>query len=221
MRDTTYFSDFFVVNDPASKKSFRGKIENDIGDFGQLLRADVRADYLSVRHLEGGREPSPLFWNTVCDPFCVTDDLLNILRANDISGWSTIPVTVVDKNGKTWDNFSVLTVQGRADAVDYLQSDVVFKQMPGGIFPSFKGLYFKRESWDGSDIFMTRADSYGKQTAFVYATRRLVEVFRKSKIKNISFINFNDYEISCSTITIGANENLKHLLADKIAKASA
>jgi len=221
MRDTDFFSNFFVVMDPASKKSFRGQFDNEIGEFGQLIRSELEVTGLNIRHLDGGRIPGTLFWNTVCDPFCLSSDTLDILVNNGLTGWSAIPVTVKDKNEKTWDNYSTLIISGRADAIDYLESDITFNNFPGGLYPYFKGLYFKPDSWDGSDIFMSRADKFGKITTFIYVTRKFVNAFKRAKIKNIKFVNFNDFEVSCETIIIGGNDEYVTKLKDKITKASA
>lgn len=220
MRDTSFFSDFFVIEDPSSKKNFRGQISSDIAGY-RLSRSEVIVDKFAIRYLEGAEEPSAIFWNRSNDPFCVSNEVLNILTTNGITGWSSFPVSVEDKNGKAWDCFSALTIHGRADAINYLESDIVFKQMPGGPSPSFKGLYFTPESWDGSDLFMTRADQFGKTTAFMYATKKLVQVFRKEKTRNIRFVNFNDYELWCPIVLIGANDSYRCQLEDKIAKAGA
>jgi len=58
---------------------------------------------------------------------------------------------------------------------------------PGGIFPAWHGLYFDPESWDGSDFFMS-ADGYGA----IFAVEEVTRVFRKAKIKNISFKRLTD-----------------------------
>lgn len=220
MRDALFFSNFFIVDDPLSKKNFRGKITDQINNPWLLIRSEIDLDKLTIEHLEGGQEPGSLFWNQVNDPFCIHNDLLDILRKNEISGWSAIPVTIESKNGIKNSSFSALKIHGRANAIDYLESDVVFVQTPRGRSASFKGLYFEPESWDGSDLFMSRSDNYGKSTAFVYASKKLVEIFKKAKVKNIKFTNFNDFEIWCPTITICANESYKSQLENKIREAS-
>ena len=211
-----------MVNDPASKKNFRGEITGKIGDFAQLLRGEFTKKQIDVKHLEGGKEPSQLFWNTVCDPFCVNEEVLRILKENELTGWKAIPATVTDKNKKKWKNYFAITVTGRTNHIDYMDSVIVFNKMPGGLFPSFKGLYFTPDTWDGSDIFMERADNNGKATAFVYVTKRLVDIFKKHKITNVDFLNFNEFEMDCSSVIIGADdEKYVAMLEKKIAKASA
>ena len=145
-----------------------------------------------------------------------------MLKQNSIKGWSATPANVLTKLGnKTSEIYFALIVSGRIDPIDYLQTEIVFKQFAGGKFPHFKGLYFKPESWDGTDIFMAHPDINGKSTAFTYVTKKFVDVVQNSKISNISFINFNDYFTDCEMIKIGATELLKSKIDERIKKSCA
>jgi hypothetical protein len=222
MTHADFFSNFYVVEDPVSTKNYRGKIINQFEKNGNLLRNEYKVSHLDIKHMEGSSEPGILFWNSVTEPFCISQSLLDILQQNKITGWSTIPVKVLTKSGgNTIDNFFALTVTGRADPINYLQTDIVFKQFPGGQFPHFKGIYFVPESWDGSDIFMERTDSDGKSSAFIYVTKKFVDTFKKNKVKNIRFVNFNDYLTDCEMIKIGATETMKTKIDEMIKKACA
>jgi hypothetical protein len=222
MIHSDFFSNFYVVEDPVSTKNYRGNIINEFEKFGDLLRNDYSVSHLDINHMEGSNEPGILFWNSVTEPFCISQTLVDILQQNKITGWSTIPAKVLTKLGShTINNYFALTVTGRADSIDYLQTDIVFKQFPGGQFPHFKGLSFVPESWDGSDIFMERPDSDGKSSAFIYVTKKFVDTFKKNKVKNISFVNFNDYLTDCEMIKIGATETMKMKIDEMIKKACA
>lgn len=220
MTNTEFFSNFYVIEDPSSKKNFRGGIVNNIGQFGRLLRTEYKIDHLNIAHLEGGSEPSNLFWNQVLDPFCINQRIVDLLKQNNLKGWAIIPASVKNKSGKVVpDNYFVLTVEGRIAPIDYLKTEIILKQMPGGKFPYFKGLYFNPESWDGSDIFMANPDSNEKYTGFVYVTKKFVEIFRKNKVTNIKFVNFNDFEHDTFAVQVGATDEWKKKMDDKIKKA--
>jgi hypothetical protein len=222
MTHSDFFSNLYVVEDPVSTKNYRGDIINPIDKPGTLLRNEYKGEQLDIKYMEGSNEPGSLFWNSVAKPFCISQTLVDILQRNNLTGWSTIPTKVLTKSGNhTIDNYFALTVTGRANAIDYLQTDIVFKQFPGGQFPYFKGLYFAPESWDSSDIFMERPDSDGKSSAFVYVTKKFVDTFKKNKVKNISFVNFNDYLTDCEMIKIGATETMRMNIDEKIKNASA
>jgi len=222
MTHSDFFSNFFVVEDPVSKKNYRGQLVNEFDDFGNLLRAEYKIDHIVIKYLEGLNEPSNFFWNRVNEPFCVNQSLIDILQEAKITGWTTIPTTVLTHLGnKTIDNYFAVTVTGRTNPLDYLETDVIFKQFPGGKFPHFKGLYFDPKSWDGTDIFMERPDNDGKSSAFIYVTKKFVDAFKKNNVKNIKFVNFNDYETDCGMIKIGATESMKTKIDEKVKKASA
>jgi hypothetical protein len=220
MTQSDFFSNFYVVEDPVSTKNYRGNIINQFEKSEDLIRNEYPVRQLDIKHMEGSIEPGNLFWNSVAEPFCISQPLVEILQQNKITGWATIPATVLTKSGShTIDNYFALTVTGRADSIDYLQTDIVFKQFPGGRFPHFKGLYFVPESWDGSDIFMERPDKDLNSSAFIYVTKKFVDIFKKNKVKNISFVNFNDYLTDCEMIKLGATETMKMKIDEMIKKA--
>ncbi len=220
MELSDFYSNFYVIDNPCSKKNYSGLITNNDSDFAQILRSEIFYDKLDIDYLEGGSEPSNVFWNQICEPFCVSDTIVSLLNNNNIRGWDKIPARVRNKSGDLLkDNYFALTVNGRIKMIDYLKSDIIIKQMPGGLFPYFKGLYFDPEFWDISDIFMEQYNYVGKATAFVFVTKKIVDIFKKNKITNIRFINFNDYEIPCSNITITAEGLYLQKINEKIKNA--
>ena len=221
MTHTDIFSNFFVVEDPDSTKNYRGQIVNDMDSNLKLLRAEYTPGHLTITHIAGSNEPGSLFWNRVNESFCVNQALVNMFQEKGIKGLTFTPATVLTKSGgKTLDNYFAVSVAGRINAVDYLKTDIVYKQFPGGQFPHFKGLYFDPESWDGSDIFMERPDNEGKQSAFIYVTKKFVDAVIKCKVKNIGFVNFNDYLTDCGMIRIGASDKMKIEIDRKIRMAA-
>ena len=125
------------------------------------------------------------------------------------------------KGNKSNEKYFALIVYGRINPIDYLETEIVFKQFPGGELPHFKGLYFEPESWDGTDIFMARADIDGKSTGFIYVTKYFVDTIKRNKITNIRFINFNDYLTNCGMIKISATESMKNKIDEMIKKSCA
>jgi hypothetical protein len=62
---------------------------------------------------------------------------------------------------------------------------------PGGRFPVLRGFYFAEESWDGSDLFMET-----RPTGWIFATRRVVDLFRVNKFRNVQFERLDEMEIA-------------------------
>jgi hypothetical protein len=219
MENIDFFSNFFKVSNPLSTKNYRGEIINRSGGFADLLRSEQLSDRLEIKHYDGGKDPSELFWNVLQDPICVKNSIINILNSNNIKGWNKIPLIVSNKSGdRIYEDYYGLAIYGRVDPMDYLQSDIFLKEMPGGLFPYFKGIRFNPETWDVSDIFMERMHQDGRETAHIFVTKRFVELFRKQKNKNITFTSFNDYEVPCFDILIHATGQLKKRLEEKIKK---
>jgi hypothetical protein len=81
-----------------------------------------------------------------------------------------------------------LAVTGRCGKIDPAMSTRMQKIWPGGVFPSFKGYFFKPESWDGSDMFCP------ERTAHVFVTSPVRELLRRSKVTNVAFRPIIDIE---------------------------
>jgi hypothetical protein len=222
MENSDFFSNFYIVSDPFSDKSFRGMIINRKNDFADLLRSKITVGKLLIQHCSGGKEPNEIFWNVLFDPICVKKKVIEILDSNNLKGWTKIPASVSDKTGNIlYEDYFGLSIFGRVNHLDFLQSDVFMKEMPGGLFPYFRGLRFNIESWDISDIFMERVKYDGRESAQIFVTKRFVDAFKKNKLRNIRFTNFNDYEIPCFDIIQLATGPYKFQLEEKVKKASA
>jgi hypothetical protein len=51
-------------------------------------------------------------------------------------------------------------------------------------------LFFEEDSWDGSDFFMEE-----RKSGWVFVTRRVVDFFRRNKIRNVQFERMDELEI--------------------------
>ena len=219
-----YYKKFYIASDPVSTKSYRGNIEDENGDFGNLLRGEYHPDKLVITHLEGGKEPGELFWSHVNDPFCISERVKDLLIDNNITGIKFIPTIVKNKNKKqSSTKYYTVIITGRVHKIDYLNSDIRFIKKKGTVKESayFIGKKFDANSWDSSDFFMERKDNEGKSNCCIYVSQKIVDLFKRNKIANILFEKLSDYETWCDMIKIGANEDMKRKIDDKIKNASA
>jgi hypothetical protein len=113
------------------------------------------------------------------DPNVVSQAFVEALTTAGCSGWSLFPVTVYDKEGVTANGFHGFQVVGECGPVDWRRSQPVPVRLPGGVFPSLKGMYFAVETWDGSDVFGPT------DTGFVFMTEKAVLALRRSRISNM------------------------------------
>lgn len=219
-----YYKNFHAVSDPISTKSYRGNIEDEKGDFGKLLRGEYHPDSLVITHLEGGKESGDLIWNHVNDPFCISEKVKDLLIENDVSGVKFIPTIVKNKNKKqNSTQYYTVIISGRVDNIDYLNSDIKFIKQNGWVKESahFIGKKFDVESWDSTDFFMERADSEGNSNCHIYVSKKVVDLLKKYKVRNILFEKLSDYETWCDMIKIGASQEMNRRIDEKIENASA
>ncbi len=224
IKDFDYYSKFYLVRDPASKKSYRGNIKGNDGKFGKLLRGEYRTGHMEISHLEGGKEPNDLFWSHVNDPFCISEWVKNVLIEHNVTGLEFIPTVVRNKSNElSSTNFYAVIITGRVDKIDFLNSEIKIMKMHSTVKESayFIGSRFDVNSWDSSDFFMERIDDDGKWSCHIFVTQKVVDLFKKNKIANILFENLADCATWCEMIKIGANDSVKLAIDERIKKASA
>jgi hypothetical protein len=139
-----------------------------------------------------GGKPSDFIWTTLAIPKLVSDRVVGLLRAEDVTGWSLYPVRVVGKNGLEIQGFHGLAVVGRCGPFDGSKSQMIIKPPPvprGRPAPYRKGLYFDPVTWDGSDVFCSEDGS-----GTVVVTRRVHELFRRHKVTNVYLESLVDVE---------------------------
>ncbi|NQX93209.1 MAG: hypothetical protein HRT74_14000, partial [Flavobacteriales bacterium] len=159
LETTAFYKRFHEIVDPDSTRFYRGNIEDSNGDFGELTRGEYLPESLVITHSEGGKEPKDLFWNSVNDPFCVSDRVKNLMEENMITGVQYIPASVYNKKQKqNPSKYYAVVITGRVDCVDYLNSEIRFIKEPWAVkeMAYFMGKKFDVESWDSSDFFMER-----------------------------------------------------------------
>lgn len=202
MTNEQFYNQLYCFKSSYSTKNYTGKIINDKGGWGKLLRNEFEIGSLSIVHLEGGQKPKDIFWNEILSPFCVSSEIKELFIKNEVTGIQFIPVEVKTKSGdKSDSNYFAVTISGRADSINYFRSKVVFETSPSGkLVPEFKGLFFDEKSWDGSDFFMTREDKYGHYTAEIFVTQKVKDLFIANKIKQVEFDSFNNHLTPCSNI---------------------
>jgi len=135
-----------------------------------------------------GRRLCDFVWVSGVPVICAR--VVDLLLANEVRGWTTYPVRVFDRKGVEALGYSGLSVTGRCESIcfDRGRAEVVYKDLPGGRFPFYKGLSVTTDSWDGSDIF-TCADM---KTGFVVVTPKVRDLCRDARITNVEFQSITD-----------------------------
>ena len=198
------FDHIYVIRDPVSDRVFRGEIQGNVDCLG-LIRGDAEAGRpVRVGWGMGGACPGDVIWTTSAHPFVVHRRIANLLREKGVTGWRSYPVQVVDKGGEVYNDYEGIGILGRCDPIDLSRSVVTLKKLPGGWFPQFLGSYFPEKTWDGSDVFMERADTKGTVTAIKFVTEKARHAFMEANVENVRFQCLTEREIMTSIYEIGS-----------------
>ena len=183
-RDFPGFDKLFEMNDPLADRPYRGDVDVEWVKKGFVfIRGEVvPEEAVAVTHAMGEAIPQDVIWTTSVAFLVVSQRFIDILLDNRFTGWSTYPVEVYSKAGELLPGYFGFSVGGRCGPIEYEKSQVIYEDMPGGRVPSYKGLYFDPDSWDGSDFFMPSDRGGWKLT--LEPVKRALE---KAKVRNIRF----------------------------------
>jgi len=123
--------------------------------------------------------------------FLFSSKIINLLLANNITGWKAYPAIIYDKKDNIIDGYSLFEVIGKCNAIDWNKSEKFKKQfVPNAPFADMlRGIYPDLSTWDGSDIFMA------EDKLFLFVTEKVKGVFTKNKITNVEIIKSTEFEI--------------------------
>lgn len=202
------FDNLFDVHDPFATRPFRAKYEPYDFAFKLSRGEQTTSTPVQVTWASGSLIPGDIVWTHANNPLIVHERVIDILQANQVTGWTTYPAEVRSKNGQEYPGFFGLAITGRCARVNLSKSTVVLGEYPGGWVPHFLGHFFDPETWDGSEIFMEAPDSMGMTSTHLFITNRVRQVLTKAKIRNLRFERLTEICVNTSNFTAG----LKHLL---------
>ena len=112
-----------------------------------------------------------------------SDRVIDILRNEGFTGWTTYPVEVYGKKGERIEGYHGFAVTGRCGPIDNSRSRQIVVPPPvpeGQPGPGWQGLYFEPDTWDGSDIFTP-------QGGWVFVVGAVRKALKRAKVKNLYF----------------------------------
>jgi len=210
------FDHVYLLTDPLSTSMYRGLFDSS-SDPLAVTRGEITPEApISIRWDMGGESPSDVIWTTSAHPVIVHQRVLDLLRENDLTGWRSYPVRVVDQLGVVHEDYAGLQIVGRCGVAELSRSSVRLKQYPGGWFPDLVGYYFAENSWDGSALFMHVPDAKGKVSGHIFMIEAVREALSKAKIRNVSYQRLTDVSTSVSSYKISRPELLPAGLQERI-----
>jgi hypothetical protein len=180
------FSRFYELSDPLATRPLRlsvlkysSWVSNDYA--WDLFKGRVSLDRPLKLGIHSGGQLSHFLWSSFPPVVCISTYVVELLRANGVTGWSTYPVEVYGRKGEPLPGYHGFAVTGNECRRDRSRSQILTRQaVPGGEpFKVYKGLYFYEEDWDGSDIF--RVSNSGG----TIVTEKVKKIFKQAKIKNV------------------------------------
>lgn len=122
----------------------------------------------------------------------VSNRVIEVFRENSFTGWTTYPVCVRGKDGGEIEGYHGLAVTGRCGPIDRSMSERVWRGpgSPGGKpTEQWLGLYFRPETWDGSDIFSPPGTSY------VFVVQKVRDAMERAGLRNFGFDRATELEM--------------------------
>jgi len=122
--------------------------------------------------------------------YLISEKLKGILAGNNLTGWKTFEVKVLDKQGKEILGYHGFSVTSRCGKIDYSKSEIIEKRLvPNGpLGKYYKGLHIGLDKWDGSDFFLPE-NNYG-----TIVTSMAADILKKNKITNLMLRNLAEIE---------------------------
>ena len=148
------FDKLFKIGSPQVRGEFTARLGLDRKLEFQYLRGEIGVvpTPIAASWAIGGRAPGDIVW-TDRSLLIVSDRVVEVLNDNKLTGWSTYPVTLTNRDDEILNGYCGLAITGRCGEIDNSRCQIVPKQYPAGEFPVYRGIYFDESTWDGSDIF--------------------------------------------------------------------
>ena len=182
------FDHLFLLAPHHSRQLYVGKFVVEPPANGlPLLRGSTTPDRsISVDWSMGPKTPGDVIDTTSAIPIIFSRRVVSALEQEGLTGWSSYPVLVSNKEKTEELHYAGLTVTGRCGEIDNSRSKIVDVEYPAGFFPMYRGLYFDETQWSGDDFFCT-----SNETGYVFVTERVRDAFRKHDVSPLKFTPLN------------------------------
>jgi len=187
------FADTYYLGEAFKRGAFRPRVAGYAEMEDEILREHHRGQRRPVRPLRlEWAEGSCLMdftGTTAVLPNVVSQRLVDVLRENGVTGWSTFPIELYGKNGELIEGYHGLAVTGRCGALQLGRSRVETRIGASGKPYKIKiGLFFDESTWDGSEMFVP------EDTAHVFVIGKVKRLLEQAKISNVTFTPLNTLE---------------------------
>lgn len=205
------YNKLYSFYDPIGNRPYRGEINDYELAEGEISRGEKPIqNTVDVYHAMGESNPKDIIWTTNTYPLIVNERIIRILNENDITGWEKYDVRIHNKREELIKGkYYGLIITGRCGFIDYSQGYLMTKKVGFTDSEHIKAPKFKDDFWDGSDLFMRKPNPEGNITMHRYCTKKVADIFRQEKIKNIKFEKTVEIAMPIFMLNIGASDREK------------
>ncbi len=118
----------------------------------------------------------------------VSERFAGVLRKLSATGWGVYPVQLLARDGSSVSGYHGFSITSTAEAADHLSQAMIRPpDNSGGSARSvWRGLYWKPETWDGSDIFRVAGQ--------LVCTERVYAALVAANLKNVACVRVTEWE---------------------------
>ena len=180
------YSKLYNVSESNATRPYRLDIREDSENLSRTERNElIHGRFLLSKPLQfdayRGGQAADFLWSTSLVLVGISSRVIDLLKSNKISGWSTYPVEIFDRKGGLLPGYYGFAVTGPICTLDRSRSEIVDKPAPvptGRGYQVYRGLYFDESQWDGSDMFWV-------SNGATIVTEKVYQLFKKHKVTNI------------------------------------
>jgi hypothetical protein len=126
--------------------------------------------------------------------FLISDRFKKLLEDNQITGWKTYPIVLLEKNGQEISGYHGFSVIGSCFPEDYSQSKVIEYRYveKGPLVKHYKG--YRVVPNGNFDFFIP------PRTIGFYISEKAAVLLTKNKITNLELLDIKEEEVRCKTV---------------------
>lgn len=175
------FDHLYQMGEDYEKNCFYADLEDGTPQ-KKLLRGEWVPDTPLQAHWSMKKsEPGDIGRGTSLAWYYLSPRVQQLFRENDLTGWSTYPITLYNKAGELCPGYVGFSITGRCGSKDNDRGKVVPGQ-EGKEFAEHIGLYFDESTWDGSDFFCPAGEN-----SYKFCTEKVKNLFNKHEIRGFDF----------------------------------
>ena len=154
----------------------------------KLIRGDINDMNVPLQYwIRGGSKYKDVLDMPWLSAYIISDRFKQILEENNVTGWISYPIELLDKYNNVVSGYNGFCIIGRSGPMNPKGAlGSLADKVPETELPPYKNGWFDINTWDGSDIFMLGISRW------IVITERVFKLLKKEKITSIECIRVSD-----------------------------